>query len=221
MSLRDNPNIIEEVSDIRRDLDELSASLEGGGISGPITTDMIEDGAVTTAKLAPDATGWVYLGEQSLTSDGGTLTYTLPEQYDNYKVVFYGTMASTASDGGWVDFIMLNGSTAINVVHQVQLVDGTTWSSAFNSGTFSMNIQSNPYAGLLFKFESWRAGANDWRHYTGSMASNAGGNSTTRTTIVNGRATSSTQPTAFQVKSYSGNFITGSSMRVWASNNDH
>ena len=221
MSLRDNPNIIEEVSDIRRDLDELSASLEGGGISGPITTDMIEDGAVTTAKLAPDATGWVYLGEQSLTSDGDTLTYTLPEQYDNYKVVFYGTMASTASDGGWVDFIMLNGSTAINVVHQVQLVQGTTWSAAWNSGTFAMNGQINPYAGVTITFESFRAGSADWRVYKGSFMSNSGGSATARSTIVNGRATSATQPTAFQVKSYSGNFIAGSSMRVWASNNDH
>lgn len=220
MSLRDNPNIIEEVSDIRRDLDELASNLENGG---PITTDMIEDGAVTADKLAPDATGWVYLGEQSLSADSDTLTYPLPAQYDNYKVVFYGAMASTASDGCWIDFIMYNGSAAINVVHQVQLVAGTTWDAAFNSGSFAMNIQSNPYAGLLFKFESWRAGANDWRHYTGSMASNAGGSGTTRTTIVNGRATSSTQPTAFAVRSYgTGNvFNTGASMRVWASNNDH
>lgn len=220
MSLRDNPNIIEEVSDIRRDLDELASNLENGG---PITTDMIADGAVTVDKLAPDATGWVYLGEQSLASDGNTLTYTLPAQYDNYKVVFYGAMASTASDGCWIDFIMYNGSDAINVVHQVQLVDGTTWGSAFNSGTFAMNIQSNPYAGLLFKFESWRAGADDWRHYTGSMASNSGSSATTRTTIVNGRATSSTQPTAFAVMAYgTGNvFNTGASIRVWASNNAH
>lgn len=169
----------------------------------------------------PDATGWVYLGEQSLSADSGTLTYTLPAQYDNYKAVFYGTMASTASDGGWVDFIMLNGSTGINVVHQVQLVEGTTWSSAWNSGTFAMNGQTNPYAGVTITFESFRAGSADWRVYKGSFCSNAGGSATTRSTIVNGRATSGTQPTAFQVKSYNGNFITGSSMRVWASNNEH
>lgn len=54
MSLRDNPNIIEEVSDIRRDLDELSANIQGG-ISGPITTDMIEDGAVTADKIGDGA----------------------------------------------------------------------------------------------------------------------------------------------------------------------
>lgn len=178
--------------------------------------------SITSNTISAD-TGWAYLGEQSLSANSNTLTYTLPAQYDNYKVVFYGAMASTASDGCWIDFIMYNGSDAINVVHQVQLVAGTTWSSAFNGGTFAMNIQSNPYAGLLFKFESWRAGPNDWRHYTGSMASNAGGSATTRTSIVNGRATSSTQPTAFAVKSYgTGNvFNTGASMRVWASNNEH
>lgn len=183
------------------------------------TSDLTNDsGFITSAD-----TGWVYLGEQSLSANSDTLTYTLPAQYDNYKVVFYGAMASSASDGCWIDFIMYNGSTAIGVVHQVQLVDGTTWSSAFNSGTFAMNIQSNPFAGLLFKLETWRAGANDWRHYTGSMASNAGGNSTTRTTTVNGRATSSAQPTAFAVKTYgTGNvFNAGASIRVWASNNEH
>lgn len=183
------------------------------------TSDLTNDsGFITSAD-----TGWVYLGEQSLSANSDTLTYTLPNQYDNYKVVFYGAMASTASDGCWIDFIMYNGSTAISVAHQVQLVDGTTWSSAFNSGTFAMNIQSNPFAGLLFKLESWRAGSSDWRHYTGSMASNAGSSGTTRTSIVNGRATSSTQPTAFAVKSYgTGNvFNAGASIRVWASNNDH
>lgn len=219
MSLRDNPNIIEEVSDIRRDLDELASNLENGG---PITTDMIEDGAVTADKLAPDATGWVYLGEQSLSADSDTLTYTLPAQYDNYKVVFYGAMDSTASDGGWIDFIMYNGSTAISVTHQVQLVQGTTWSSATNANvTFAINGQSNPYAGVTIKFESYRAGDSDWRAYTGSFASNNGVGTSIRTTIVNGRATSATQPTAFTVKSYGGNFNTGSRMRVWASNNDH
>ena len=183
------------------------------------TSDLTNDsGFITSAD-----TGWVYLGEQSLSANSDTLTYTLPAQYDNYKVVFYGAMASSASDGCWIDFIMYNGSTAINVAHQVQLVDGTTWSSAFNTGTFAMNIQSNPYAGLLFKLESWRAGSSDWRHYTGSMASNAGGSGTTRTSIVNGRATSSAQPTAFAVKTYgTGNvFNAGASIRVWASNNDH
>lgn len=176
--------------------------------------------SITSNTISAD-TGWVYLGEQSLSANSDTLTYTLPAQYDNYKVVFYGTMASTASDGGWVDFIMLNGSTAINVVHQVQLVEGTTWSSAWNSGTFAMNGQINPYAGVTITFESFRAGSADWRVYKGSFCSNAGGSATTRSTIVNGRATSGTQPTAFQVKSYSGDFITGSSMRVWASNNGH
>lgn len=181
------------------------------------------DNISITSNTISANTGWVYLGEESLASSADTLTFTLPEQYDNYKVVFYGAMASTASDGCWIDFIMYNGSDAIGVAHQVQLVAGTTWSSAFNSGTFAMNVQSNPYAGLLFKLESWRAGANDWRHYTGSMASSAGSSYTTRTTIVNGRATSSTQPTTFAVKTYgAGNvFNTGASMRVWASNNEH
>ena len=183
------------------------------------TSDLNNDsGFITSAD-----TGWVYLGEQSLSANSDTLTYTLPAQYDNYKVMFYGAMASSATDGCWIDFIMYNGSNAINVAHQVQLVSGTTWSSAFNSGTFAMNIQSNPYAGLLFKLETWRAGSSDWRHYTGSMASNAGSSATTRTSIVNGRATSSTQPTAFAVKSYgTGNvFNAGASIRVWASNNEH
>ena len=198
----------------------INGSLQASQIpANAITTDRIADGAVTTAKLDPDATGWVYLGGQRLTAAAGEITFTLPAQYDNYKVVFYGTMASTASDGGWVDFIMLNGTAGINVVHQVQVVKGTTWSSAWNSGTFAMNGQINPYAGVTIRFESFHADADDWRAYNGSFCSNAGGSAGTITTIVNGRATSATQPTAFRVKSYSGNFIAGSGMRVWASNN--
>lgn len=188
-------------------------------VNGTMGSGQIANGAVTAAKLDPDATGWVYLGEQRLTSAAGEITFTLPAQYDNYKVVFYGTMASTASDGGWVDFIMLNGTAGINVVHQVQLVQGVTWSAAWNSGTFALNGQINPYAGVTITFESFHADADDWRVYKGSFMSNPGGQNNTRSSIVNGRATSSTQPTAFRVKSYSGNFIAGSGMRVWASNN--
>ena len=67
MSLRDNPNIIEEVSDIRRDLDELSANIQGG-ISGPITTDMIEDGAVTTDKIGDEAVNQAKVDMADLTT---------------------------------------------------------------------------------------------------------------------------------------------------------
>ena len=177
--------------------------------------------SITSNTISAD-TGWVYLGEQSLSADSDTLTYTLPAQYDNYKVVFYGAMDSTAVDGGWIDFIMYNGSTAISVTHQVQLVQGTTWTSATNAGvTYAINGQSNPYAGVTIKFESYRAGDSDWRSYTGSFASNNGVGGSIRTSIVNGRATSGAQPTAFTVKSYGGNFNTGSRMRVWASNNEH
>lgn len=177
--------------------------------------------SITSNTISAD-TGWVYLGEQSLSADSDTLTYTLPAQYDNYKVVFYGAMDSTASDGGWIDFIMYNGSTAISVTHQVQRVEGTTWSSLTNANvTYAINGQSNPYAGVTIKFESYRAGDDDWRSYTGSFASNNGVGGSIRTSIVNGRATSGAQPTAFTVKSYGGNFNTGSRMRVWASNNEH
>ena len=193
---------------------------------GDVQTSDIANSAVTSAKidwttLSGVELGWKYLGEQSLSADSDTLTFTLPAQYDNYKVVFYGAMDSTASDGGWIDFIMYNGSTAISVTHQVQRVEGTTWSSLTNANvTYAINGQSNPYAGVTIKFESYRAGDDDWRSYTGSFASNNGGVASIRTSIVNGRATSSTQPTAFAVKTYgTGNvFNTGATIRVWASN---
>lgn len=69
MSLRDNPNIIEEVSDIRRDLDELSSSLENGG---PVTTNMIADGAVTADKI-----DWTTIGE----TVNGTTSTSVPINY--------------------------------------------------------------------------------------------------------------------------------------------
>ena len=196
---------------------------------GDVQTSDIANSAVTSAKidwttLSGVELGWKYLGEQSLSANSDTLTYTLPAQYDNYKVVFYSAMASTASDGCWIDFIMYNGSTAISVTHQVQLVQGTTWTSGTNAGvTYAINGQSNPYAGVTIKFESYRAGVNDWRSYTGSFASNNSVGGSIRTSIVNGRATSATQPTAFTVKTYgTGNvFNKGATIRVWASNNEH
>lgn len=196
---------------------------------GDVQTSDIANSAVTSAKidwttLSGVELGWKYLGEQSLSANSDTLTYTLPAQYDNYKVVFYCAMASTASDGCWIDFIMYNGSTAISVTHQVQLVQGTTWTSGTNAGvTYAINGQSNPYAGVTIKFESYRAGVNDWRSYTGSFASNNSVGTSIRTSIVNGRATSATQPTAFAVKTYgTGNvFNKGATIRVWASNNEH
>lgn len=83
MSLRDDPNIIEEVSDLRRDLDELSSSLEGGGISGPITTDMIADEAVTDAKVDWSSLPVGYGGNTPNTGINYSSfligTYTIPE----------------------------------------------------------------------------------------------------------------------------------------------
>lgn len=49
MSLRDNPNIIADVSDIRRDLDELSLAVDS---AGSVTTSKIADGAVTPPKIS-------------------------------------------------------------------------------------------------------------------------------------------------------------------------
>lgn len=48
MSLRDNPNIVDDVSDIRRDLDELALSVTS---DGSVTTNMLAGGAVTADKI--------------------------------------------------------------------------------------------------------------------------------------------------------------------------
>lgn len=48
MSLRDNPNIVDDVSDIRRDLDELAVAVTS---DGSVTTNMLAGGAVTADKI--------------------------------------------------------------------------------------------------------------------------------------------------------------------------
>lgn len=48
MSLRDNPNIVNDVSDIRRDLDELALSVRS---DGSVTTNMLADESVTADKI--------------------------------------------------------------------------------------------------------------------------------------------------------------------------
>lgn len=84
MSLRDNPNIIDDVSDIRRDLDELSLAVDS---AGSVTTTKLANGAVTTAKIANNAVtfgkiGWSGFGanlcDTTNTIDASTVTSTTP-----------------------------------------------------------------------------------------------------------------------------------------------
>lgn len=56
MSLRDNPNIIDDVSDLRRDLDELSLAVTGGGQPSPIIDQVYPVGSIFMSATFSDAT---------------------------------------------------------------------------------------------------------------------------------------------------------------------
>lgn len=84
MSLRDNPNIITDVSELRRDLDELALSVTS---DGSVTTNMLADGAVTSDKVdwtSFDSADWPALNVDTANNNinsnqwYGQYSYTVP-----------------------------------------------------------------------------------------------------------------------------------------------
>lgn len=136
MSLRDNPNIIEEVSDLRRDLDELASNMENGGL---VTTDMIADEAVTSAKIdwtsfSTTFCNWVHLNAVG-TITTNTLTnkmqLTLPKA--GKYAIFYNMVTYNQAGGfnGEVNTRLLCGSsTSITLTTFIAPVN---WASTSNS----------------------------------------------------------------------------------------
>ena len=184
-----------------------------------VDTTEIYDGAVTTSKIdwaSLDGTelGWKYLGEAKLTSAASSLTFTLPAQYDNYKVVMAAEYASGTY--GWTDVRFIKDSTALTGDFQVQDVTGTNWAAATNTNVaYQMNGNGSQYDTLNIEFTTFRCGTGQYRKYQGEF--NRVG-STISTRKINGRLNSTNDPTAFMLITEH-TFSAGAIIKVWGSNN--
>lgn len=213
------------------DISLVNGELNGGRIvdasvgSDKLTTNAvweenIKDGAVTTDKvdwdtLTGDELGWKYLGQVKLTDAATSLTFTLPAQYNNYKVIFEGEMNGDAASNTWIDFRMMNGSNYLSGGYQVQDVNGTNWSAGIYTGTYAVNGTASAYDAVNIEWTSYcqRPGIN-FRKSQGFFY-RAG--SAYQTRIHNGRLGNASIPTAFQVISGS-KFQQYATMKVWGSN---
>lgn len=192
---------------------------------GAVTTAKIEDAAVTSAKMdwasakadpdVGDGLGWVYLGQTKLTSEGASIVFNFPAQYNNYKILFAGEFSSGSDT--WIDLRLLNGSTPLVGSQQTQDVYGTAW-----TGEIHENIPFLLNAGGCYKYDtvnidfySLKTVATQWRKFQGHLYK-TGGSYAARTS--NGRLSSATEPTAVEILT-GGRFGAGSVLKVWASNN--
>lgn len=183
---------------------------------GSITTAKLANLAVTTAKLAPDATGMVYLGKSMLTATASQLDFNIPTTYDNYKVLAKLTYASASS--AWLDLRMLDsGGTAIHNYHQVQRVTGTTWGCAINQDA-AYAINSTGGAGdqaINLDMTITKSGTS-WVTYQAELDVGAGLTFTTNRAF--GRNASAASPSTLRLISNSA-FAVGGWIKVWGWNN--
>lgn len=208
------------------DISLVNGNITAGRIAdGAVTTNKIADGAVTSDKIdwttmaadpdVGDGLGWVYLGQAKITAPANSVTFTLPAQYNNYKVIFEGEMYSDASSESWVDFRMLNGSNYISGTYQAQNVTDANWTATTYTGIYAINGSASAYDGINIEWTSYcqRPGQN----YRKSQGFFYRAGSKLQTRIHSGRLNSGDIPTAFQVISGS-KFQEEATMKVWGSN---
>lgn len=222
MSLRDNPNIITDVSELRRDLDELALSVTS---DGSVTTNMLADGAVTsdkvdwtTAKADSDTAeglGWVYLGETHTTSTSTYVDFTFPRTYDNYKVYAAGEAISTCPNNAWIDVRGMNGSSII-YGDQITLdaVNGSVTCGTSEGVAFIGNGSLSAYDSFIFELCSFCTRGSNWQHWN-SRFGRAG---TRQIRIQTVRANSGAKATGIRVV-MAGAYIADCMIKVWGSNN--
>lgn len=170
MSLRDNPNIIDDVSDIRRDLDELSLAVTGGGgeiPDGSVTTAKIADNAVTQDKIAG---GWKLIGEAN-----GSGATNLPLYLDKiYKTGTFKVIASGQCNvEGWVDLRAYSGTAvgSANLIHtsfaQVSFAETAVNGSGSSADTANYIAAGSGRAWMAFSIEATSSSIGEnWRTWT-------------------------------------------------------
>lgn len=165
-----------------------------------------------------DAVGWRYLGCVHTETATNQLDFTLPAQYDNYKIIASSVITTNATNGAWQTLSPLNGSTLLNFSGFLEKVEGTSWScEALTSKDYVSQNTTYPYFSVFHEVLSMRSMSSETRHYMTTSVS-GGGSTNGRTTRGNFHGVVSTEPTGFRLRMAS-NYIRSGSIYVWGMNN--
>lgn len=165
-----------------------------------------------------DAVGWKYLGCAHTETATNQLDFTLPAQYDNYKIIASSVITTNATNGAWQTLSPLNGSALLNFSGFLEKVEGTNWScEALTSKDYVSQNTTYPYFSVFHEVLSMRSMSSETRHYMTTSVS-GGGSTNGRTTRGNFHGVVSTEPTGFRLRMAS-NYIRSGSIYVWGMNN--
>lgn len=165
-----------------------------------------------------DAVGWRYLGCVHTETATNQLDFTLPAQYDNYKIIASSVISTNATNGAWQTLSPLNGSSLLNFSGFLEKVEGTNWScEALTSKDYVSQNTTYPYFSVFHEVLSMRSMSSETRHYMTTSVS-GGGSTNGRTTRGNFHGVVSTEPTGFRLRMAS-NYIRSGSIYVWGMNN--
>lgn len=170
---------------------------------------------VATADLEDDAVGWKYLGQVKLASAGASLTFNLPAQYDNYKIVAGCEMATGSNANCQLQLLrsesVIPSAWCVLDVNGSSIVAGTRTAG---NDQFSMTT-CNQYDTINMEMTSFKTASTQWRKYQGYQM-RVGSAAVMRQ--YNGRFNSSTEPNQVRIWT-SATFGAGAVIKVWASNN--
>lgn len=189
-------------------------------VANAVTTAKIAGSAVTSAKvdwstLDGSETGWKYLGQVKLASAGASLTFNLPAQYDNYKIIAAGEMA-TGSNTTCQLQLLRSESVIPSVWGVLDVSGGTVFAGTRDTADDQFSMAGcNQYDTINMEMTSFKTASSQWRKYQGYQ---------TRTGSAfvmrqyNGRFNSNTEPNQVRIWT-SATFSAGAVIKVWASNN--
>lgn len=171
--------------------------------------------AISANNTISAETGWKYLGQVKLASAGASLTFNLPAQYDNYKIIAAGEMASGSN--ATCQLQLLRSGSAIPSAWGVLDINGSNIVAGTRTAAddqFSMTT-CNQYDTINMEMTSFKTASTQWRKYQGYQA-RMGSAYVTRQ--YNGRFNSSTEPNQVRIWT-NATFGAGTVIKVWASNN--
>lgn len=191
-----------------------------GAITGTkIASNTISSSNIDWSTLDGSELGWKYLGQEKITAAASSITFTFPAQYNCYKIIFGGQMASTTSANSWLDFIWQNGTTSLTTNWQrIEFTGASAPSSVWNTNvTYAINAGAagvHPYDGINIEVYSVKTTSTQWRKYQGTYSRNGDG---ATTILANGRFASANEPTRIKIQT-GGSFEIGATIKVWGCN---